>query len=81
MADYRCRHCGADLDKGDVYEVMLVQYGGDAKRALQAAKAYGWSESKRIHFNRSVIVQPDGRPQWVECPDCKGKDPLPGSES
>lgn len=40
-----CSHCKANLDGGNVFE-----YDGNV------ARAYGWSESSRIQFNRSVIV-------------------------
>jgi hypothetical protein len=73
--DYHCRHCGEDLDAGDIYEVLLQRYG-DPQRAFDAARMYGWSEIDRIHFKKSVIVQSEGREQWEECPKCKGRDPL-----
>ena len=73
--DYTCQHCRANLDKGDIYEHFLLIYA-DSKKALEAAKGYGWSETTKLHFNRSVIVQPDKDPQYVVCPDCKKKDPF-----
>ena len=73
--DYHCRHCGEDLDGGDIYEVYLAQTG-DPKKALAWAKQSGWSETDKRHFKKSVIVQPEGREQWVECPKCKGKWPF-----
>ena len=73
--DYHCRHCGEDLDGGDIYEVYLAQTG-DPKKALAWAKQHGWSETNRLHFRKSVIVQPEKEQQWVECPKCKGKWPF-----
>lgn len=74
--DYICQHCNANLDEGDIFEYYLLCYSGDQKRALETAKDYGWSETNKIHFNRSVIVQPDKSPQYVICPDCKQKEPF-----
>ena len=75
--DYHCRHCGVDLDGGDIYEHYLA-VEGDKDRALRAAKTYGWREENRLHFTKSVIVQPDRKPQHEECPACHGVNPLQG---
>jgi len=45
----------------------------DNRKAMEAALLYGWSETEKKHFNRSIIVQPE---QYTICPDCKKKDPL-----
>ena len=73
---YACAHCGADLDKGDALAHVTRVYAGDAPRAARAAAAYGWSDANRVHFTRSVIVQPAHEPQYVQCPECKRPDPL-----
>lgn len=80
---YNCRHCGADLDRGDVYDVLYKQNQAlpahlrksDAE-IRKAAATYGWSEKNRLHFTAEVIVQPDRGEQYMECPKCKGLDPL-----
>lgn len=81
---YVCRHCSADLDRGDVYEVLKKQNDeitpahhrkSDAE-IRKAAASYGWSEKNRLHFTAEVIVQPDRGKQYMECPKCKGLDPL-----
>lgn len=72
-----CRHCGADLDGGDIFEQCLV-VEGDKDRALRAAKTYGWTEENKLRFTKVVIVQPDRKPQYEECPACHGVDPLRG---
>ena len=74
--NYICQHCGANLDEGDVFEHYLQVYSGDKIKALQSARMHGWSEKDKIHFNRSVIVQPDREPQYIICPECKKKDPF-----
>jgi hypothetical protein len=74
--DYKCKHCSANLDRGDVFEHFLAVYPGDEKKALTIARSYGWLETNRIHFNSSIIVQPDKGEQYVICPECKEKDPL-----
>jgi len=74
--DYTCRHCKANLDKGDIFEYYLDFYNLNVKKALEVAATYGWSETNRIHFNRSVIVQPDKGPQYIQCPDCKKTEPF-----
>ena len=66
-----CRKCGANLDRGDVLEHFLRAYSGNVQRATEAAFAYGWSETNRVRFDRSVIVQPENGPQFVLCPECK----------
>ena len=73
---YRCRHCGADLDRGDALAHFAQLYPGDVEKATRSASAYGWSETNRVHFTRSVIVQPTNGPQFVRCPDCKAPDPF-----
>ena len=64
-----------NLDKGDIFEHFMSLYN-DAKKAMTAAVLYGWSETNKIHFNRSIIVQPDRSPQYTICPDCKKTDPF-----
>ncbi len=81
---YTCRHCSADLDRGDIYEVLKKQNEEIAPAHLQksdadirrAAKSHGWTEKNRLHFSAEVIVQPDRGEQYMECPQCKGRDPL-----
>ena len=67
-----CPHCNKNLDGGDIYEYFFLEYK-DHKKALASAKLYGWSETDKVHFNKSVIVQPDNGPQYMECPCCKNK--------
>lgn len=73
-ASYECRFCKSDLDGGDIFEVFLKQM--DREKALKSAKAYGWSETNKIHFNKAIIVQPDRDEQYLICPYCNNKDPL-----
>ena len=75
MGGYSCRHCGADLDKGDAFEYFMSKYN-DPSKAMESAAKYGWSDTNRVHFNRSCIVQPENAPQYTACPDCKTKDPF-----
>ena len=75
MESYICQHCGANLDRGDIFEHFMLEYN-DRVKALASAAAYGWSETDRIHFTRAIIVQPDREPQYEICPDCKKKWPL-----
>ena len=49
----------------------------DYTEAMISAGYYGWSENNKIHFNRSLIIQPDDSEQYTICPDCKVKDPFP----
>ena len=77
---YACVHCGADLDRGDALAHFTRLYAGDVQKARRSASAYGWSESNRVHFTRSVIVQPAHGPQYVQCPECKARDPLGASQ-
>ena len=75
MNTYLCQHCGSNLDNGDIFEHFMSLYK-DARKAMNAAVLYGWSETNKIHFNRSIIVQPDRLPQYTICPDCKKPDPF-----
>ena len=59
------------MDRGDVLEHFLRAYSGNVQMATEAAFAYGWSETNRVRFDRSVIVQPENGPQFVLCPECK----------
>ncbi len=81
---YTCRHCSADLDRGDIYEVLkkqneeitpahLRKSDADIRRA---AKSHGWTEKNRLHYTAEVRVQPEGEKQYMECPACRGRDPL-----
>ena len=81
---YTCRHCATDLDRGDIYEVLKKQNDeitpahhrkSDAE-VRKAAGSYGWTEKKRLHFTAEVIVQPEKGAQYMECPVCKGSNPL-----
>ena len=49
--DDTCQHCGENLDGGDIYEYFFTRYMNH-KKALEAAKGYGWSETNKIHFNK-----------------------------
>jgi DNA-directed RNA polymerase subunit RPC12/RpoP len=73
--DYICQHCRSNLDAGDIYQHFLLTLG-DHKKAIESATAYGWSETDKIHFNRSVIVQPTDSEQYIVCPDCNKRDPF-----
>jgi len=73
--DYHCSHCGEDLDGGDIYEHFLAETSNPVK-ALKIAKEYGWSETNKIRFVKSVMVQPDRDPQFEICPACKQKNPF-----
>ena len=48
----------------------------DIRKATEVAVLYGWSETEKKHFNRSIIVQPEHSSQYTICPDCKKRDPL-----
>ena len=75
MNNYLCQHCYSNLDKGDIFEHFMSQYN-DSRKAMKSAVTYGWSETDKKHFNRSIIVQPDNLPQYTICPDCKKTDPF-----
>jgi hypothetical protein len=74
--EYTCQHCGANLDQGDIFECFFNECN-DYIEAVIIAGYYGWSENNKIHFNRSLIIQPDHSEQYTICPDCKVKDPFP----
>ena len=65
-----CPFCKTNLDEGDIFEHFMLKYN-NREKALSSAKSYGWSETNKVRFNRSVIVQPDRSPQYTICPDCK----------
>ena len=48
----------------------------DRTKAMQSAAMHGWSEVNPVHFDRSVIVQPENAPQYTICPDCQTRDPF-----
>ena len=73
--EYICQHCNADLDNGDVFKHFFLQYKNYAK-ALESASSYGWSETNKVHFDRSVILQCKNGTQYTICPDCKEKNPF-----
>ena len=67
-----CKHCNANLDDGDIFEYFLNLHS-DTVKALKDAKSYGWSETNKVHFYRSVIIQCKNGSQYTICPDCKQK--------
>jgi hypothetical protein len=73
--EYLCQHCGADLDEGDIFEYFFKEYNNHTE-ALKIAGYYGWCETNKKHFNRSIIIQPNKKPQYTICPDCEKKDPF-----
>lgn len=75
---YHCKHCDANLDKGDIYQHFRNKYPQKSDEEIRKiAGRYGWSETNKLHFLASVIVQPEGYTQYNMCPACKGKEPLP----
>jgi len=73
--EYICQHCGANLDDGDIFEFFFLQYN-DREKALEVARQHGWSETNKIHFNRSIIIQTEGCAQYDICPDCDMAEPF-----
>ena len=67
--EYTCQHCGANLEKGDIFQYFFLLYK-DHTQAMTTAKLYGYSETNQIHFNRSIIIQDD------ISPDCNEKYPF-----
>ena len=64
-----CKHCGVNLDGGDIYEYFFARYL-NVEKALESAKKYGWKETDKIRFSNSIIVQPDNDEQYSICPKC-----------
>lgn len=75
--NYNCRHCKTNLDKGDMYEVLLYRFRGDSETALREAKRYGWTEANRKHYTHEMIIYPLNGNKYTVCPHCNGRDPLP----
>jgi hypothetical protein len=73
-----CRHCGENLDGGDIYEVLRENHPtATDEQILRMAKSYGWTRETPIRFSHEVVVQPDSRsePEYTECPVCRGVNP------
>ncbi len=73
-----CRHCGENLDGGDVYEVLRENHpDATDEQIVKMAKSYGWTREAPIRFSHEVVVQPDSRsePEYTECPACRGVNP------
>lgn len=68
-----CPHCRANLDIGDIYEVMLSKCDGDIVKAAEWAAHYGVTFNKPGRFSRIVSIYDRGsdRHSRYECPDCK----------
>ena len=73
---YTCQHCSANLDNGDILEHFMSKYQNDLTHAMASASSYGWSVTNKLHFNRSITVQPENDSQYEICPDCNKIDPL-----
>jgi hypothetical protein len=78
--EYICRHCGVDLDLGDAFEYFLLEYN-DREKAMQIARQYGWSETNKVHFNGSIIIQSETCSQYTICSNCEEKDPFQTSNN
>ena len=70
-----CRHCGANLDKGDIFEHFMSVYDNEA-RSRESASNYGWSDTNKKRFSRAITVQPENGEQYTICPECKKRDPF-----
>jgi hypothetical protein len=78
--EYTCQHCSANLDEGDILEHFVIKYGsslGVLDKARDTARLYGWTETNKLHFLRTILIQPKKGSQYIICPDCKKQDPLP----
>jgi hypothetical protein len=67
-----CPHCQANLDDGDIYEVVLEKYH-DHFKATEAAGHFGWSMADKKRFSRIVgqyNLETD-RTESYSCPDCR----------
>lgn len=73
--EFTCQHCRANLDEGDILEHFLLTY--EYTKAKEIARLYGWTETNKKRFNRSIIMQPKKGSQYTVCPDCEKTDPLP----
>lgn len=73
-----CRHCGFDLDRGDIYECLKYRSRTSPEEDLiDMARSFGWTPQYPKRFSKVVIVQDDATRTQVEiCPECKGESPL-----
>lgn len=53
--EYTCQHCNSNLDEYDKLE---------ATKARETAMLYGWTKINKLHFNRSITVQPENGLQY-----------------
>jgi hypothetical protein len=77
MSDFHCRHCGFDLDGGDVYEVLRgMKYYKDKsdEEVLVCASNYGYTTENRKRFNKVIVLQPTNE---EICKACRQRWPLP----
>jgi len=73
---YICRHCGVNLDLGDVFQHFYKKFNNDYTKAIKTAREYGWSEKNQVHFSRSIIVQQEQGERYEKCPECNNKNPF-----
>ena len=79
LKTYNCRHCSANLDDGEILDVLRLQpfYADKSfSYTLNAAFDYGWHPTQRRHFTREVMKQSFDKPQYIMCPECGGREPL-----
>lgn len=72
-AQKNCPECNANWFKGDIYETMLKQNGGNEAAAKKSAECYGWSEENKKFFSNLVGVydqEADVTVAW-QCPACE----------
>ncbi len=70
-----CRYCDADLDGGDILQVLSRnEYYKELSRdeLLEIAAHYGYNVFNPRRFSKEMIVQFEDKPQITICPYCKG---------
>jgi hypothetical protein len=70
-----CPHCGFDLDGGDIFEKLLVEYRGDEAKALEYAGHFGWTKAAPKRFSKIVGIYSiaSDRTESYQCPSCEKK--------
>lgn len=68
-----CRDCNADLDAGDIFDVLRESYPEDITdyEVECIAKSYGWNRQDKKRFTRELHFN-----KFVICPYCDVVNPL-----
>lgn len=71
-----CPHCNANLNDGDIFEVLREQNPDESDEKIREWSGYyGWTKENPKHFGRQIAIYDMDRDRTSHfvCPDCQGR--------